>query len=196
MSHLFAVLSTVIGIYSLLCFIRIILTWVPSLSYSGFARFLAQICDPYLNLFRGIRWLRLGNFDLSPALALCALGAVTTVLGNIANRGKLSLAVLLAMAIGLVWNIIHSLLFFLVILMAIRLILLFLNKDFSNSPIFEVLDNSISPLAFRITSTFTHGRSVTYKTALITALVVLLVAILVGNIVIGQFCILLGNLPF
>ena len=72
-SRLFQLLASVISFYTMVCFVRILLTWIPSAQYSKFGRILASICDPYLNLFRGLRFLRVGMFDLSPAVALCLL---------------------------------------------------------------------------------------------------------------------------
>ena len=79
---IFSIVSFVVSVYALMCFLRILLTWVPSLSYSRFSRFLGKICDPYLNIFRGIKWLRLGSFDFSAALGLCILGVLATMLSR------------------------------------------------------------------------------------------------------------------
>lgn len=35
-----------------------------------FGQILASICDPYMNYFRGIRFLRIGNMDFSPVLSI------------------------------------------------------------------------------------------------------------------------------
>ena len=86
-------LSGVLGIYSFVIFIRIIFSWAVMFvqrnrNYNFNAGYeqqdgptfvetvdsiLGKICDPYLNLFRGLRFLRVGMFDLSPAVALCLL---------------------------------------------------------------------------------------------------------------------------
>ena len=49
------IISAFLSLYSLLCLLRIIITWIPNYSYSKPADILAQICDPYMNLFRGIK---------------------------------------------------------------------------------------------------------------------------------------------
>lgn len=66
-------LTTLIEYYSFLLIARVILTWIPAIDwYQQPWRLLAQICDPYLNLFR--RWIPpIGGIDISPIIALFAL---------------------------------------------------------------------------------------------------------------------------
>jgi len=63
------------GIYVLLIFAYVILSWIQ-LPYSGVAatvqRFLDEVCRPYLGLFRG-RIPSLGPLDLSPIVAVVVL---------------------------------------------------------------------------------------------------------------------------
>jgi len=64
-----------VGIYVLLIFAYVLLSWIR-LPYSGIAaavqRFLDEVCRPYLNLFRG-RIPTLGPLDLSPMVAVIVL---------------------------------------------------------------------------------------------------------------------------
>ena len=66
-------LSAFITIYTGLLIVRILLTWFPNISFydQPFAT-LAQLTDPYLNLFRSII-PPLGGMDLSPMLAIIIL---------------------------------------------------------------------------------------------------------------------------
>jgi YggT family protein len=64
-----------VGVYILLVFAYVLLSWIR-LPYSSFVervrRFLFDICDPYLRLFR--RFIPpLGPLDLSPIVAIFAL---------------------------------------------------------------------------------------------------------------------------
>ena len=98
------IFSAFLSLYSLLCLLRIIITWIPNYSYSKPADILAQICDPYMNLFRGIKWLRFGSFDFSPALALCILGAGSQLFSSLANGGYINLQMILAMILGIFFS--------------------------------------------------------------------------------------------
>lgn len=170
------IISAFLSLYSLLCLLRIIITWIPNYSYSKPADILAQICDPYMNLFRGIKWLRFGSFDFSPALELCILGAGSQLFSSLANGGYINLQMILAMILGIFFSILSSLIFFLIILFAIRLILIMINRDSYNTSGFMAnqIDSSISPIIYRIARTFAMGRRITYKAALIISIIALL----------------------
>jgi YggT family protein len=75
--------STLVLVYSILIFIRILLSWIPRMPYNRFLSaaigFVTDVVDPYLNLFR--RFLppvRIGpgSLDLSPIVGLIVLQLV------------------------------------------------------------------------------------------------------------------------
>lgn len=75
--------STLLLVYTILIFIRILLTWIPRVPYNRFLAaaigFVTDVVDPYLNLFR--RFLppvRIGPgaLDLSPIVGLVVLQIV------------------------------------------------------------------------------------------------------------------------
>jgi uncharacterized protein YggT (Ycf19 family) len=74
-SSLQSFVSVFVGIYILLIFAYVLLSWIQ-LPYSGIAatvqRFLDEVCRPYLGLFRG-RIPSLGPLDLSPIVAVVVL---------------------------------------------------------------------------------------------------------------------------
>lgn len=73
-------LSTFIGIYLALLFIRILLSWFPNINwYDPPFSILSQLTDPYLNLFRSII-PPLGGLDFSPILALLLLQLVQSAI--------------------------------------------------------------------------------------------------------------------
>lgn len=197
MNGIFGIAATILTIYSFLCFFRIILTWIPEMSYSKAAQFLANICDPYMNIFRGIRWLRIGSFDFSPALGLCLLGAASSLCRMLSNGGTVSIGMILAMAVQVIFSIISSLIVFIIIVFAVRLIVILMNGNNYNSSGFMLnqLDSSISPLVYRIARTFTIGKTLTYKSALIIAIISLVVVNFVLNIASGLIIGVLANLP-
>ena len=76
-----------ISVYILLIFVYVITSWIR-LPYSPwlnrFQRFLYDVCDPYLRLFRRIL-PPLGPLDLSPLVAVFALIFLQQVLERIFN---------------------------------------------------------------------------------------------------------------
>jgi YggT family protein len=83
MNLLFNTLATFVSYYSYLLIIRVLLTWFPTINWYNqpFAA-LAQISDPYLNLFRSII-PPLGGMDFSPILAFLALSFIGGLLRNL-----------------------------------------------------------------------------------------------------------------
>lgn len=77
-------LATSLNIYLLLIFVRILLTWFPTVeSMNQVASFLSPITDPYLNIFRSFI-PPIGGLDLSPMLAIIVLQVVAQMLGSLA----------------------------------------------------------------------------------------------------------------
>ena len=77
-----------IGVYILLIFAFIIMSWIRvpySLWLNRIQRFLYDVVDPYLRLFR--RFVPpVGPLDLSPVLAIVVLIVLQQVIHNILNR--------------------------------------------------------------------------------------------------------------
>jgi YggT family protein len=72
--------STLVTVYIVLIFVRIIMSWIPRIPYNrwlaAFLTFVTDVTDPYLNLFRRILPpVRLGGagLDLSPMVAVFVL---------------------------------------------------------------------------------------------------------------------------
>src|SRR5215208_3464382 len=73
-------LNTLVLVYLVLIFIRILTSWIPRMPYNrylaGFLKFVSDVTDPYLNLFRRILPpVRMGGagLDLSPIVATFVL---------------------------------------------------------------------------------------------------------------------------
>jgi YggT family protein len=81
--------NTLVLVYLVLIFIRIIMTWLPRIPYNRYLdmvlNFVRDVTDPYLNLFR--RFLppvRMGPgaLDLSPIVATFVLIIVGSLVAN------------------------------------------------------------------------------------------------------------------
>ena len=85
--------NTLILVYLVLIFIRIIMSWIPRIPYNRYLaaalKFVSDVTDPYLNLFRRflppVR-LGAGALDLSPIVATFVLIIVSSLVAN-AIRG-------------------------------------------------------------------------------------------------------------
>jgi YggT family protein len=81
---------TLVLVYVVLIFVRIILTWIPRMPYNrwlnGFLKFVTDVTDPYLNLFRRILppvRMGPGALDLSPIVATFVLIIVGSLVENL-----------------------------------------------------------------------------------------------------------------
>jgi YggT family protein len=86
--------NTLALVYLVLIFIRIIMSWIPRMPYNrflaGFLKFVSDVTDPYLNLFR--RFLppvRLGPgaLGLSPIVATFVLLIVASIVTGLIRGG-------------------------------------------------------------------------------------------------------------
>jgi YggT family protein len=77
-------LATSLNIYLLLIFVRILLTWFPTVEWMNqLTSVLSPITDPYLNVFRSFI-PPIGGLDLSPIVAIIVLRFVAGLLGSLA----------------------------------------------------------------------------------------------------------------
>jgi YggT family protein len=75
-----AVLGKTLQIYSLVLFVRVLLSWFPNLDWSN--PVLSAVCsisDPFLNVFRGLI-PPIGGIDLSAIVAFLSLSLLQTLL--------------------------------------------------------------------------------------------------------------------
>ena len=81
-------LNVFIGVYILVILVYIITSWIRlpySPTLNRIQRFLYDVCDPYLRLFRRVV-PPLGPLDLSPMLAVIALLVVQQLLNAMLDR--------------------------------------------------------------------------------------------------------------
>ncbi|MEH7106843.1 MULTISPECIES: YggT family protein [Bacillaceae] len=76
MGFVIALIKQIIGIYSWALIIYILMSWFPNARDTSVGRFLARICEPYLEPFRKII-PPLGMIDISPIVAFLVLNFAT-----------------------------------------------------------------------------------------------------------------------
>ncbi|MGI6491546.1 MAG: YggT family protein [Peptococcaceae bacterium] len=74
MEIIIAAVSVAFRVYSYLIIFRILLSWIRHNPYQPLIRFVYEITDPYLDIFRRII-PPVGMIDLSPIVAIIALQA-------------------------------------------------------------------------------------------------------------------------
>ncbi len=79
MSLIVDVVSAAFSVYSLLIIGRILLSWIPHNPHNPVVRFVYELTDPYLNIFRRVI-PPLGMIDISPIVALLVLHLIRSVI--------------------------------------------------------------------------------------------------------------------
>ena len=172
-------LRQIINVYLFLCFVKILLSWVPSAAYSSFGRMLSSICDPYLNWFRRFRFTRIGIVDFSPILSLGILSIAAQLITSLLSTGTISFWGLCVSIIRLVWSFISFMLNLLIIFLIVRLVYDIFGSS-NTSPFWYNLDRFLSPVIAKVTGFFPR-KPLQYRTRLIlTIIIILLIRIALG----------------
>ncbi len=195
MTDFFKILTSAITLYSFLCFIRVMFTWFPNLSYSTFGRFLSQICDPYLNIFRKLP-LRIGALDFSALIAFAVLMGASSITGNLALGHAISVGGFLVTAVKMIWNIISSLLTCFIVFLVVRLIVNLTNTDRGYSNIWTQIDYSLNPIIFKISALFFGKHPVSFQKSLVISIISVIVFKIAFSYIIAILCTMLAQLPF
>lgn len=185
-----------VSLYSTLCFFRIILTWFPSLNYSAIGKFLSSICDPYLNLFSRLP-LRIGMFDFTAMIAIGILYVISSILGNISASGYISLSMILANLLSIVWSIASSIATVIMIIFIVRYLVSIFSRtsDQYDSP-WQRFDDAIRNMVFKICNFFTGGRSISYKTALLIDSIAMMAILILSSFLYRWLMIFIHYIPF
>jgi YggT family protein len=166
-------LASLLGIYSLLIIIRIMLTWFGSTRYSGPVQFLSRVTDPYLDWWRRKLNLRMGFLDLSPLAAMAALSVAQTICSSIARQGRISLGTILAVCLSAVWSAASFILGFFIVVLVLRLFAYFSNRNMYG-PFWQAIDSISRPLLYRINRIIFGKRIVQYMISILASIAVLL----------------------
>ncbi len=186
--------STVISLYMLLIFFRIILTWFGQAPAGRLVYYISSLTDPYLNLFRGLGAFRNVQVDFSPVLALITLSILNNIITRIAFAAQITLGIVLAEIVGALWSAASFILFLFLVFGVIRLIGFMLNVNTAGR-FWITLDRILQPIAHWLVRKVARGRVVNYQNALMLYAAMLLLVLLVGSFVIGSLVSLLAQLP-
>lgn len=195
--NIFSILASVVSIYTLLCLVRVMLSWFPGAEYSRFGQILRQMCDPYLDIFRRFRFLRFSSFDFTPAIGLCVLMALQAFFNSLAMGKAFRISTILSMLVMLVGNIFTSVLGFFAVIILVRLIVYLIIGDGQGSySIWTAMDRAISPIIFRIAGLVFRNQSVSFVKALVTSFIILAVFAVGIAYALGVLGTLISMIPF
>ncbi|MBN2324495.1 MAG: YggT family protein [Spirochaetes bacterium] len=123
MIYLAKIVRLLFSLYILLIFVRVLFVWLRPNMFNPVVRFVYNLTDPYLKLFAGIRFLKIGYIDLTPILALYLLYLLQELSYRVLLTGYFSLEILASTVIILLFRFVYFILFIFIIAVGLRLIL-------------------------------------------------------------------------
>lgn len=195
-STILSILSAALMIYTIMCFINILMSWIPGLKFTAFGRFISSATDPYLNFFSKKGLFRIGMIDFSPIISLGILSLASSILGGIQSSGVIHFGGILATIIVNLWGIASSLLGILFLLVLIRWIVLMANKgvtDYNSG--WNKLDQMLNKFTYKIAGTFVKC-GMNYQKSLLVTWIALLVVLIAGHFIFNELAYLCSLIPF
>ena len=194
MKILFSFLAAAAGIYSLLLFFRIILSWFPGQSFGKPAEILGKITDPYLDWWRKIFTFRIGFLDFSVIAALLSLSLLQGIFSMISTAQRIYLGQILAAILTSIWSIISFIIGFCVVVIILKGIAHFTRRNMYGQ-FWSIVDSVYQPLSYRINRIIFGSRVVDFLQGMIVSLIALIAIAAGGGIGVSLLTGLLYRLP-
>ena len=136
------------SIYIILIFIRILFAWLRPNMFNPIVRFVYRLTDPYLKLFAGLRFMRIGSLDFSPIFAFYVLYLLQELSYNLILRGHITPELYFVLAISYFFRFVYFILFILMIAVALRFIFGFIRMRGNNviiTAIYSISEPAVRP---------------------------------------------------
>jgi len=194
MSLIFGILAGAAGIYSLLLFIRIIISWFGGLPSNKPMDLLARITDPYLDWWRTHLNLRIGFLDFSAVAAIIAVSVAQRIFSSISNSGAFKIGYVIAVILISIWSVVFFVLGFCLVVIILRLIAYLTNRN-TYSPFWRVIDSISQPVLYRINRILFGKRIVGYLKGIIFSSLLLAALMIGGRFAVPALAVLISKLP-
>jgi YggT family protein len=149
MVYLAHIVRLFFAVYILLIFMRVLFAWLKPNMFNPIVKFVYTLTDPYLKLFAGIRFLKIGYLDLTPILALYLLYLIQELSYKVLLTGYFSAAILASMVIILLFRFVYFILFIFIIAVGLRLIFEIIGMRANNvfiSIVYSISEPVVKPL--------------------------------------------------
>ncbi len=192
-------LAAIISLYSLLIWVRILLTWIrlPGQKVDNpLSHYLGKIVDPYLNLFKGISTFRRSHVDLTPLIALAALSVLQSILRLFGSFGKITLGMVLALMLSTLWSFLLSPILWLVMAM-LGVRLFFCYKRGPNTMAYiKMIDSLIGGILNWVQRLIYKDKSINDRQLVLTSLIFFIVVYLASSVLIQFLVTFFAKLSF
>jgi YggT family protein len=184
---LLTIINVILIAYLFLISLRIVLGWFAPQALGRAWHLLVSATDPYLNVFRRIRFLRIGFFDFSPIAAVVVLVVAYHLVSNLMNSyWHLTLAFFLTTVVSAVWSGAAVVLIIFLIVGIIRLTP-FLFRVSGGAVIWKAADTIIRPVVEWISRTLRLGARASYQQQLLISIAVIFIVWGLGQFVVIRF---------
>ena len=194
MRLIFGILASAAGIYSILLFIRIIISWFGGLPSNKLMDLLSRVTDPYLDWWRSHLNLRIGFLDFSALAAIITVSVAQNIFSSISNTGALKFGYVLAIILLSIWSVVFFVLGFCLVIIILRLIAYLTNRN-TYSPFWRIVDSMSQPVLYRINRILFGRRIVSYLKGIILSCVLLAVLMVGGRIFVPILAAMISKLP-
>jgi YggT family protein len=166
------IVGSALSLYSIIIFIRIMLSWWSGVNFGRFYEFLRDITDPYLFWFHRFRFLRLGNIDLSPIAALAVLSIANNIAFVMGGVGRITLGLVFALALQVIWSAVSFVLGFFAVIIGLRLLAYVVRANIYH-PFWQIIASISEPALYRISRVLFRSRPVSFVHSMVIAIAVL-----------------------
>lgn len=149
MVYLAQLVRLLFSIYIILIIVRVFFAWIRPNMFNPIVRFVYTLTDPYLKIFAGFRFLRIGYIDLSPILALFFLYFMSELSYNVILRGYFSIEMFARLAIILFFRFFYFIIFIFIIAVGLRFILEIVGVRTNNmfaSIVYSISEPAVRPI--------------------------------------------------
>ncbi|MCL2805505.1 MAG: YggT family protein [Treponema sp.] len=195
MRILFGLLAALAGIYSLFIFIRIILSWFSKSSGTKLESFLQIVTDPYLNWWKKNLNLRIASLDFSVVAAIVTLSLLQTIFHSLYISGSITIGNILAIVLFALWSIVSFIAGFCVVIIVLRAIAYFTNRNIY-SRFWGTVDSISQPILYRMNRIIYGNKTGNYLKGMIFSVLILTGIIIAGRFLVMYLANILRALPF
>jgi YggT family protein len=170
------IVGAALSLYSILIFVRIMLSWWSGVSFGRAHEILCGITDPYLFWFRRFAFLRVGNIDLSPIVALAVLSVANNLALVIGNSGRITLGLVAVLVLQVVWSAVSFVLGFFTVIVGLRLFAYLVRANIYG-PFWQIIASISEPILYRMNRLLFRGRFIPFLRGMLITLAVLIALI-------------------
>jgi len=187
-------LSAIIGIYSLLIFIRIIFSWFGNMVSGKPVEIIGKITDPYLAWWRNNLNLRIGFLDFSAVAGIVCLSMLQSVFYTLSVSESITIGTILATVLVSLWSIVSFIIGFFIIIIVLRAIAYTTNRN-TYSPFWATIDNIYQPLMYKVNRIIFGNKIGNYLHGMIITFFALIILFVAGRFFINFLANIFSGMP-